>query len=171
MRTLIRILMILIALSEADANLHGQSGYDLFQKALATERADGDLRGAIQLYERMVKQFPGDRPLVASALARMAECYRMLGDAQARRIWEQLVRDYSDQKEATEAKQRLATLEGAKPARPLTIRTVLSTTGRGPDIETVTADGRLGAGGDSSSRSCGRGCRRTCRTRPPGPER
>jgi hypothetical protein len=34
-----------------------QSGHDLFQQALVKERADGDLRGAIGLYEQIAREF------------------------------------------------------------------------------------------------------------------
>ena len=94
--------------------LSAQSGYDLFQKALATERADGDLRGAIQLYERVVKEFAGDRALVARALVRMAECHLKLGNVEARGIYERVVREFADQTdEVTEASARLRALGAA----------------------------------------------------------
>ena len=39
---------------------------------------------------------------------RMAECYQKLGDAESRKIYEQVVKDYADQKEAvTLARARL----------------------------------------------------------------
>lgn len=78
-------------------NLFAQSGYDLFQKALATERADGNLRQAIQIYARVVSDSAGDRPLTARALIRMAECYGKLGDAESQRIYERVTRDFADQ--------------------------------------------------------------------------
>src|SRR5436190_6856659 len=80
--------------------LSAQSGYDLFQKALAAERADGNLKNAIALYQQVVKDFASDRSLAANALIRMAECYEKVGDDESKRIYERLLRDYADQKEA-----------------------------------------------------------------------
>jgi TPR repeat protein len=61
---------------------------------------EGDLKGAIDLYRRISQS--GDRALAATALVRMAECYQKLGDEQAHRIFEQVVREYGDQKDAVE---------------------------------------------------------------------
>jgi Tol biopolymer transport system component len=92
-----------------------QSGYDLFQKALVQERTEGNLQEAIQLYQRIVREFSGDRPLAAKALLQMGECYEKLGKDEARKAYERLVRDYADQSEETKlARARLAALR--KPA-------------------------------------------------------
>ena len=108
MKKLILACTMAIAVAASGIDLRAQSGYDLFQKALATERADGNLRGAIQLYERIVKDFPRDRTLVARALVRMAECHEKLGSAEARRIYQTVIREYADQSEAaTAARSRL----------------------------------------------------------------
>src|SRR5687767_1383129 len=114
MKTLATAFAILVVLTTAAAPLHGQSGYDLFQKALATERADGDLRGAIQLYERIVKEFGSDRSLASRALLRIAECYEKLGQAGARPIYERVLREYADQEAATTARARLRVDEPAR---------------------------------------------------------
>jgi Tol biopolymer transport system component len=72
----------------------------LFQAAQAKETVQGDLKGAIDLYQQAVKEAGSNRALAAQALAHEADCYRRLGDEQARGIYEQLVRDYADQTEA-----------------------------------------------------------------------
>jgi Tol biopolymer transport system component len=90
---------LVCAVLVSGVRVRAQSGYDLFQKALATERADGNLKDAIQLYEHIVKQFASDRALVARALVRMADCYQRLGDSESKKIWQRIVRDYADQPE------------------------------------------------------------------------
>ena len=88
-----------------------QSGHDLFQQALVKERADGDLRGAIGLYERIVQEFSTDRALSAKALLQMGECYEKLGSTEAQRAYQQVLSNYADQAEiAAEARTRLAAL-------------------------------------------------------------
>ena len=58
----------------------------------------------------------GNRAVAAQALVRMAECYQKLGDSESRKIYEQIVRDYTDQKDAvTVAKAHL----GAAPSDAL----------------------------------------------------
>lgn len=44
-----------------------QNGYDLFQKALVKERAEGKVEEALQMYERIIREFAGDRSLVEKA--------------------------------------------------------------------------------------------------------
>src|SRR5688572_8169939 len=69
---------------------------------------DGDLKGAIDDYRKAIAAAGGNRAIVAQALLRMAECHQKLGDAQAQTIYEQLLRDYSDQKDvAVVARARL----------------------------------------------------------------
>jgi Tol biopolymer transport system component len=79
-----------------------QSGYDLLQKALAAERANGNLQQAIELYQRVVREFASDRALAARALLRMADCYAKLGNAQARAIYERIAREYPEQTAAVQ---------------------------------------------------------------------
>jgi Tol biopolymer transport system component len=92
-----------------------QNGYDLFQKALTKERAEGNLEEAIQLYQQTVQEYADDRSLAAKALLHIGQCYEKLGKTEARKVYERLVRDYADQIDsAAEARKRLVTL--AKPA-------------------------------------------------------
>jgi tetratricopeptide (TPR) repeat protein len=97
MKTLLTAFTLALALAVTGIRVDAQSGYDLFQKALATERADGDLREAIRLYQRVVDGAKDDRGLAARALVRMAECHRKLGDGDARRLYERVLREYFDQ--------------------------------------------------------------------------
>jgi lipopolysaccharide biosynthesis regulator YciM len=82
----------------------------------ATDKAvvDGDLNGAIKQYQTIVDTFKTDRAVVATALVRMAECYQKLGDAESRKIYERVAREFADQAEsAATARTRLAALASA----------------------------------------------------------
>ena len=107
-----------------------QSGQDLFQQALVKEQADGDLRAAIAIYQRIVRDFAGDRTLAAKALVQMGQCHEKLGSQEARKAYEQVLKDYADQKEAAGyARTRLAAMRrpSAEPAEPtIQARRVLS---------------------------------------------
>src|SRR5215469_9924408 len=85
---------------------------ELIQAAQAKETIQGDLKGAIASYGQAVQEAGANRGLAAMALVRMAECYQKMGDTEARKIFEQVVRDYGDQKDAAaEARARLGATE------------------------------------------------------------
>jgi len=99
-----------------------QSGHDLFQQALVKERAEGNLQEAIDLYERIARDFPGDHALAAKALVQMGQCYEKLGKAGAKKAYERVIRDYADQAEPLQvARARLAALTSPSPTT-LTVR-------------------------------------------------
>ena len=76
-----------------------QAGIDL-QTAIRTETVKGDLKAAIKQYETIAARYTTDRAIVAQALVHMADCYRMLGDSESQKIYERIVRDFADQKQA-----------------------------------------------------------------------
>jgi Tol biopolymer transport system component len=90
-------LAVAIAASAASAQ-SAQDAERRFKAAMNTELVDGNLKAAIEEYQKVVQS--GNRPLAAQALLRIAECYQKLGDAQARSVYERLTRDYADQEEA-----------------------------------------------------------------------
>ena len=143
-----RVLRLTIAATivAAAALLAAQSKADVTMRA-ATEQetVKGDLAGAIRLYEQVVKEAGPDRALAARALLRMARCYERLGNDQARSTYERLVREYADQKEAAEARARLATgdVTGARSQPHGVSRTVLVNNGAANvEFPAISADGR-----------------------------
>jgi Tol biopolymer transport system component len=103
-----------------------QSGDDLYQQGLARETA-GDLNGAVQIFERIVRDFSSNRILAARALVRLGEWSSLMGQDQARAYYERVIREFADQREAaTEARARLDALPktaspAASPARRLAV--------------------------------------------------
>ena len=113
--------------------------------AMETETVKGDLKGAIEQYRGIAGQ-THDRSIAATALMRMAECYRKLGDAQASSIYERIIREFADQKEAAAtARERLMRATDATIPR-LTMRQLWEVPPNavgGPDgLGTVSPDGR-----------------------------
>jgi Tol biopolymer transport system component len=104
---------------------------------------DGDLKGAIEMYQKIVAGAGANRALAAQALLRMAECHQKLGDLEAQVIYERVVRDYADQKDAAVlARARLRAPAASAVARVKGDRSVW--TGRDADgFGTVSADGRF----------------------------
>ena len=103
------------------------------QAAIHKEMVDGDLKGAIETYKKVVAQAGSNRALAAQALLRMAECHTKLGDDQARQAYERLVRDYGDMPEAKTARARIGTT-GATTARTAAATDRIVKAGRGHHV-------------------------------------
>ncbi len=92
------------------------------QAAIKVETVDGDLKGAIERYKKIIARDDAERTTVAAALLRMGGCYEKLGDAElqeARKVYERVVREYSDQpKLAAEARAKLTALAGPIASAP-----------------------------------------------------
>ncbi len=90
-----------------------QSGQDLFQKALAKERAEGNLEEAIILYQRIINESQ-DKSLKAQAQLRIGLSYEKLGEKnalQAQDAFQKVIDNYPSQSEEVKAaKERLSNL-------------------------------------------------------------
>jgi Tol biopolymer transport system component len=139
-----KLLKITLVLAAA-ALLFAQADTTL-QKAIRKETVEGDLKGAIELYQKAISQAAKDRPTAAQAWLRLGECFEKQGDKQARQAYERLVKDFGDSKEASQARVRLAALGGPGGGGGLVARRVL------PDAsgvgEVLTADGKYTRGMD-----------------------
>ncbi len=74
-----------------------QAGVQL-QAAIHTEMVDGNWKAAIEQYKKVSQS--SNRSVAAQALIRMAECYQKLGDTESKKIYEQVLREYADQKDS-----------------------------------------------------------------------
>ena len=71
---------------------------DTLRKGIVAEEAKHDLNAAIQEYQSAVAQFDGVRQTAATALFRMAECYRKSGkDQQAIAAYRRVTQDFAEQ--------------------------------------------------------------------------
>ena len=111
-----------------------------FKAAEQKELVQGDLKGAIADYERIARG--SSRTLAAQALLRIAAIHTRLGDADARKVYERIVRDFGDQAAAVAtARARLGTRGGdvrvvkTKRPIPVTIEGLVFAQG-------ISADGR-----------------------------
>jgi Tol biopolymer transport system component len=108
---------ILIAILTISAfsigSLAVQNGYDLFQKALAKERAEGNLVEAIALYQKVIEESK-DESLSAKAQFRIGICYEKLGQEKAKlaqEAFQKVVDKYPTQLEIVRvAREKLSTL-------------------------------------------------------------
>jgi tetratricopeptide (TPR) repeat protein len=118
-----------------------KSASALLQEGLYAEEIEGNLDAAIKVYERVLKDFPKNRPVAAKAQLHIGLCHEKLGTAEARTAYERVVRDFADQSEiVAQARVRLAALGGPGAAGGLVTRRVLTdASGLG---EVLTADGK-----------------------------
>jgi Tol biopolymer transport system component len=127
-----------VALSSVSAN--DQRARVLMQAAEAKAKIEGDLNAAIKLYKDAEKEAGSNRALVAQALVEMAEAYAAMGNAEAQKIYQRLVRDFADQKEAAElASARLVPTQNRREGAMLKDVPGFALPGN------VTADGRYAA--------------------------
>jgi Tol biopolymer transport system component len=91
-----------LMLSAAGARPGAQSRPEVaLRAAIETETIKGDLHGAIAQYRALAAS--SDRAVAAQALVRMAGCHRKLGNAEARGLYERVVREFADQPDAVTA--------------------------------------------------------------------
>lgn len=85
----------------------------LFQAGLYAEEIKGDLHEALQLYEKIIQDFPGQRGAAAKALLQSGRCHEKLGDEfRARAAYQKLLENYPDQHGLIKrARERLAGLK------------------------------------------------------------
>ena len=105
------------------------------------EEAEGNYPAAIEAYKKFLAQYGKDRGLAAKALLRMGQCYEKLGDAESRKIYERVVREYADQKESVATAR--AKLGGDSTAKNAGI--VMRQVWTGPKVDvygTISPDGR-----------------------------
>ena len=88
-----------------------QSVEELYQAALLKKEAEGDLSGAIKLFQGIIVKFPDKKDVAAKALLQIGMCHEKLGSQEALKAYQRLIADYPGQKEEVAlAKERLAGL-------------------------------------------------------------
>ncbi len=89
-----------------------QTPGQLFEKALYTEEVEGDLSGAISIYQQVLEQNPDNRQLAARATLHKGLCFEKLGSEQARQAYRDVLSKYSEQsEEAAIARERMTSLD------------------------------------------------------------
>ena len=147
-RTLILYLVVfglvtLTAVAQKATTSKSSAAEALLGAAIHQEEAEGNLEAAIAGYKKFLAQFADNRPLAAKAQYHLGLAYEKLGNAEARKAYEQVLRIYPDQSGiAADARRHLAVLEGAQSSESLTVRHVFQSAPF-EKPETITPDGRL----------------------------
>jgi Tol biopolymer transport system component len=122
MKKLAIMISVLAVLSLSFASVAQQSAYDLFQKALAKERAEGNLDEAISLYQK-VMEVAKDKTLAADAQLHIGLCYEKLGKTEAINAYEQVLKNFPGQsKQVAAARERLTALKAKEPTGQLSTK-------------------------------------------------
>lgn len=145
--TLIAILISLLVTFSLVSNAL-QNGYDLFQKALAKERGEGNLEEAISLYQKVVAETK-DESLAAKAQLRIGICYEKLGQKKAKlaqAAFQKVIDNYPGQTDTVKvAKEKLTVLLRAQTVVEKGDREFrIHRTWEGPDVDiygAVSPDG------------------------------
>ena len=94
-----------------------QTAGELFEKALYMEEAQGDLQKAIELYQKILKQFPDNREVAAKAQLHVGLCCEKLGLKEAEKAFQKVIDNYPEQGDAVKmAKEKLSILLRAQAA-------------------------------------------------------
>ena len=141
--TLIRLVGALAVPLALAVTLSAQSADVQLQRAVQREIATGDTKAAIAEYKRIADRAGSNRAVAAQALLRLAEAHQKLGDAEANKVYEQVVSRYADQPEAVATAR--TRLNVAKPV--ITGGLIRRRVWSGPDAERmvsgrVSPDGR-----------------------------
>lgn len=83
----------------------------LFEKAKFTMETKGDLKGAIELFEEIIKKYPNERDYAAKSQLYIGMCYEKLGIREAEKAFQKVIDNYPEQKnEVTIAQEMLSRL-------------------------------------------------------------
>jgi Tol biopolymer transport system component len=103
---------ILIGIMPVGHPLFAQSVDVLLPEAIRLEEVKGELESAIDVYEKIIQEYPENKPVAAEAYLRMGMCYEKLGKQEAKDAYRQLLEKYADQETlVSRARIRLALLE------------------------------------------------------------
>jgi Tol biopolymer transport system component len=111
-KNLIMVILLLAGVSFLFSSLiQRETAKELFERALYLEETKGDLEKAIEVYSRVVKEFPDERVTAAKAQLHIGLCYEKLGLKEAAKAFQNVVENYPEQAEAVKtAKEKLSIL-------------------------------------------------------------
>jgi Tol biopolymer transport system component len=119
--SLIYLLMVLGSLVTIRPAFAQSTAGVRLEAGIEKEEVDGDLKSAMEVYQKIAADSSAPRDVRSKALLRLAGCYEKLG-RQARQVYEQIARDFADQPAAAQARSRLAALKQQEhPAPPATM--------------------------------------------------
>jgi Tol biopolymer transport system component len=106
-----KVLFLVVFIAILLAAIEGQTSPEykiLFEKAKFTMETKGDLNGAINLFNDIIKKYPNEREYAAKSQLYIGLCYEKLGVKDAQKAYQKVVEVYPEQKqEVAIAKENL----------------------------------------------------------------
>ncbi|MGB7294033.1 MAG: tetratricopeptide repeat protein [Candidatus Aminicenantales bacterium] len=107
----VALVVCVLAAGNASSAHSQQSAEELYQTALLKKEAEGDLSGAIKLFQDIIAKFPDKRDVAAKAQLQIGLCYEKLGTKEAEKAFQKVIDNYPEQSEAVkEAREKLSLL-------------------------------------------------------------
>lgn len=105
------LILILFILFFPTLSIFAQTQSQLFQQALLKENGEGDLKGAVAIYEKIVQDKTADRAIQAKAQLHIGMCWEKMGKQEAIEAYKKVIKKFDDQKTIVDqASQRLKEL-------------------------------------------------------------
>jgi len=83
----------------------------LFEKAKFTMETKGDLKGAIDLFEKIIQKYPDQREYAAKSQLYIGICYEKIGVKEAQKAYQKVIDNYPEQQqEVAIAKEKLTSI-------------------------------------------------------------
>jgi hypothetical protein len=96
-------IIFLLAVGLLASRAFGKSASALLQEGLYAEEIEGDLDGAIKIYEEIIAKKEAEKPQVAQAMYRMGMCYfKKRNEGQAKAVFEKLVAQFPEENQLVE---------------------------------------------------------------------
>jgi ankyrin repeat protein len=113
-------ILIVAAFAAVGVALAADAINEALQKGLLEEEANHDLEAAIQAYQSVINQYDDQRKIAATAVFRLAECYRKQGKTnEAVGAYQRVIQDFADQSNLTgPSEKNLAALGRGGDPRP-----------------------------------------------------
>lgn len=103
------VTLVVAAISTAYAQ---QTAEEIYQAALYQEEVQGNLEGALDVYQRILADFGDNRSVAARAQLHIGLCYEKLGLTEAQQAYRRVIADYPEHaEEVAVARERLNSLE------------------------------------------------------------
>ncbi|MCJ7580365.1 MAG: tetratricopeptide repeat protein [Candidatus Aminicenantes bacterium] len=80
-----------------------ESAKELFERAIYLQETRGDLEAAMEVFQRIVKEFPHEREIAAKAQLQIGICLQKLGMSDAQKAFQAVVDRYPDQTETVKS--------------------------------------------------------------------
>jgi len=109
------VILIIFFIAPSQEALSQESAEQLYEAALFKKEAEGDLEGAIQLFQKIIAQYPENRKMSAKAQLQIGKCLEKLGLKEASTAYQKVIDNYPGQEEEVrEARENLSLLIRAK---------------------------------------------------------